>query len=274
MMELSLESKWNHLREILHPLERVVVAFSGGVDSTTLLRAATEVLGAKNVLAATSTSASVPEREVEETKTLAAQIGVRHLLIKTEELSDPQYARNDANRCYFCKHTLFSDLVAIARREGFSCAIYGAILDDLGDFRPGMRAARELGIRGPLAEAQFAKGDVRALAQHFDLQVWSKPASACLSSRVAHGIEITTRVLSQVERAENFLRDLGFRQVRVRHHGNLARIEVDAGEIERAAARAPEIASFLKGVGYQYVSLDLNGYRTGSVSSAATAATS
>lgn len=270
-MESGLQAKFLHLKSILAPMTRVIVAYSGGVDSATLVAAAADILGAHQVLAVTSASESVPKREVDLAQALAQDLGVAHRVIYTRELDNEDYARNDMNRCYFCKHTLFSDLSVVASREGFEHLLYGAILDDMGDFRPGMRAARELGVRGPLAEAQFAKADVRALADHFGLQVAHKPASACLSSRVTYGLRVTAGVLSQVERSEDFLKDLGFAQVRVRHHGDQARIEVPVHDIAKVAARAPEIASFLRGVGYRFVSLDLSGYRSGSLNPEAAA---
>ncbi|MCY0874966.1 MAG: ATP-dependent sacrificial sulfur transferase LarE [Firmicutes bacterium] len=269
-MDTALQEKYRQLGSILAPMKRVLVAFSGGVDSAVLVAACVEVLGPAQVLAVTSASESVPKREVAYAKQLASDIGVAHRVIDTRELDNEDYARNDLNRCYFCKQTLFSDLLDVAREEGMAYTLYGAILDDLGDFRPGMRAARELGIRGPLAEAQFVKADVRALAEHFGLSVAHKPASACLSSRLAYGERVTAGALSQVERAEDFLKDLGFAQVRVRHHGDHARIEVPVQEIAKVAGRAEEIHAFLHALGYAFVSLDLAGYRSGSMNVPAT----
>lgn len=270
-MEQLVREKWEHLQSIVAPMQRVIIAYSGGVDSATLVAAAVAILGRSQVLAVTSASESVPKREIALACELAEEIGVQHRVIYTRELDKEEYARNDLNRCYFCKHTLFTDLLDIARAEGYAYTLYGAILDDMGDFRPGMRAARELGIRGPLAEAQFSKADVRALAAHFELQVAQKPASACLSSRLSYGMRVTAGALSQVERAEDFLKDLGFSQVRVRHHGEQARIEVPPSDIGTVALRAGEIDAFLRGVGYKIVSLDLTGYRTGSMHSLAVA---
>ncbi len=269
-MELAppLAAKYAHLTAILKPMKRVAVAFSGGVDSTTLVMAARQTLGPSGVVALLSIAPSVPRREVDQAQTLAESLHVRLVPLHTNELNQAAYAANDENRCYFCKNTLFHDCLREAQAEGIAHVLYGAILDDLGDHRPGMRAARELGIRGPLAEAQFTKEDVRQLARAWDLPVSDKPASACLASRIAHGIGVTAKNLSQVERAEDFLHDLGFRLVRVRHHADdTARIEVDPVDIPRVAARAAEITAFLEGVGYRYVSLDLRGYRSGSLNS-------
>ncbi len=265
MMTSSLKEKYRHLIAILQPMERVAVAFSGGVDSTTLMQAAVESLGADNVLALMSVAPSVPRREIAEAHRLADAMGVRLIELHTEELENPLYVVNDSNRCYFCKDTLFRDCLATAAEHNIVHVLYGAILDDLGDVRPGMRAARQLRIRGPLAEAQMSKADVRELARLWGLDVADKPASACLASRVRHGVAVTQDTLSRVERSEDFLHDLGFRQVRVRHHDDrTARIEVEAPDLVKAAERAAEIHAFLAGVGYHTITLDLAGYRSGS----------
>lgn len=264
-MDASLADKYQHLTRILQSMEQVGIAFSGGVDSATLLKAATETLGTQQVVALLSVAPSVPRREIDQARGFAARLGVRLIELETHELDNPLYVVNDHDRCYFCKTTLFHDCLERAADEGIAHVLYGAILDDLGDVRPGMRAARELRIRGPLAEAQFTKEDVRNLARHWGLDVADKPASACLASRVAHGVAVTAENLSQVERSEDFLHDLGFAQVRVRHHDPVtARIEVEPTMIPLIAARANEITAFLEGVGYRYISLDLRGYRSGS----------
>lgn len=270
-MNPNLHKKYAHLTLELQKLEKVIIAFSGGVDSTALVAAAVDILGKDKVLAVTSGSESMPRRELDETVRLAAEIGVTHLLIQTQEFENPDYVKNDLNRCFFCKQTLFTDLLQISEKEGYKHVLFGAILDDLGDYRPGMQAARQLGIRGPLAEAQMNKEDVRELAKHFNLSVWDKPASACLSSRVVRGQQVTVETIQKIEHAEDFLKDLGFRQVRVRHHDqDHARVEVESHEIARAASRGAEISSFLKGLGYRFVSLDLEGYRTGSLNPVST----
>lgn len=259
--------KYARLQGLLREMERVVVGFSGGVDSTMLLRAAIETLGADNVLAVIGDSESYPSREFAEAKRLAEEMGARYQVVQSEELSDPRYAANPSNRCYYCKSDLFGRLVAIAQAEGFSAVLDGNNADDLGDWRPGQQAGRELGVRSPLMEVGMTKAEVREVSRAFGLSTWDKPSFACLSSRIPYGTPITKDSLSTIEGAEDFLRDLGFAQVRVRHHDDLARIEVPAADIPRLLdpALRETITARLCEIGYKYVTVDLLGYRTGSM---------
>lgn len=261
------EEKYTRLLDILRSLPRVIVAYSGGVDSVFLLRAAVDALGSGQVLAVIGDSPSYPSRECAEAIKLAEGMGVRYQMIQTEEMQDERYAANPNNRCYYCKHDLFSRILRIAQENGYAAVLDGNNADDVGDWRPGQQAGKELGVRSPLMEAGMTKAEIRALSQHLGLPTWNKPASACLASRIPYGTPITMTSLSAVEQAENYLRDIGFRQVRVRHHDKLARIEVAQDEMARFADRAlcEAITAHLREIGYQYVTLDLLGYRTGSL---------
>ncbi len=266
---MDANGKLDKLREITRSLESVVVAFSGGVDSTLVTRVAADVLPGR-AIAATASSETYPRREVEEARQLASQIGIPHVVFETSELAVEHFRSNPPQRCYYCKKELYAKLMAIARERGFKHVADGANSDDVGDFRPGLRAAAEMGIRSPLREAGLGKEDVRALSRMLGLPNWARPALACLASRFPYGEEISEGKLAMVEKAEEFLRGLGVSQVRVRHHGNLARIEAPPDEI--ASLATPEnrgkIAEAFKKLGYVYVALDLDGYRTGSMNEA------
>ncbi len=262
-----LEQRQRELDRILREIGPMVIGFSGGADSALLLKTAVDALG-EGALAVTTISASLPERERRGAIDLAREIGARHILIESNEFDDPSYRANGDRRCFFCKKELFDILWRTARETGRTAVAYGAITDDLGDFRPGMDAAREAGARAPLLEAGFSKEDVRALSRRLGLRTWDRPASACLSSRVPHGTPIDAATLARVELGEDWLLDRGFRQVRVRAHGEVARIECAPEDLPRLVE--PELrrrlAERFREIGFRYVTLDLEGYRTGSLS--------
>ncbi|MBI5565197.1 MAG: ATP-dependent sacrificial sulfur transferase LarE [Chloroflexi bacterium] len=245
-------------------MERVVVAYSGGIDSTLLAVVAGQELGDKAV-AVTAVSPSLPHSDLEEAQAIAKQFNFAHVLIDSHELDDPNYQANTPLRCYFCKHEVYGELTRYAREHGFAHIIDGTNLDDLGDVRPGRKAASEAGVRSPLIEAQFTKQAVRDLARELGLPNWDKPAAACLSSRIPHGTPVTVQLLTQVEQAEMVLHGLGLRRVRVRHHHEIARLEVDPDDFEIVLRRRETIVERLKPIGYTFVALDLAGYKMGSL---------
>jgi len=263
-----VEERLRELESVVGPYGSALVAFSGGVDSSLALAVATRALSNDKVLAVTSNNETYLPSELDLARGFANSLGVEHLVVNTRELDDPNYASNPTNRCYFCKSTLYSDLSRLAEERGYGCVVDGANKDDEGDYRPGRKAAKELGVVSPLSEAGLDKAEVRELARHLGLPSWDKPALACLSSRFPYGQEITPEKLSQVAHAEEFLRREGFRQVRVRHHGEIARLEVGPEEMERAFASRARISAELKEAGFLYVALDLSGYEPGSLNAA------
>jgi len=264
-IEPPLAAKHDRLVALIRDMQRVIVAFSGGVDSTYLGWAAREALGDRALLV-TADSETYPSSELEEASRLAALIGLPHVVVQTRELDNPEYARNAPNRCYFCKDELFTRLEAVARESGAGQLVYGANMDDLGDHRPGMEAAKAKGVRAPLIEAELWKEEIRALSRAAALPTWDKPSFACLSSRFQYGDRITVEKLRQIDAAEAFVRGLGFRQFRVRHHDKLARLELDPAEMGRLweEGRHTAIVRRFRELGYQYVTLDLQGFRSGS----------
>ena len=271
----NAETKLERLRVQLREIGSAAVAFSSGVDSTFLLRVAHEVLGDR-VIAVTARSRSFPKRELDEAAAFCRSEGVRHEVLDSEELDIPGFVANPPDRCYHCKKALFGKLIAFAQMNGLAAVLEGANVDDDGDYRPGLRAIRELGVRSPLHDAGLTKAEIRALSREMGLPTWNKPSFACLASRFPYGERITAAGLERVERAEQWLRDLDFgragaqpsrhiMQLRVRSHGDMARIEVPPADIPRIAARAEEIAAALQSFGFAYVALDLQGYRTGSL---------
>ena len=263
---MELENKFKKLKEQLIELGSVAIAYSGGVDSTFLLKVAHDLLGEK-AIGVTARSSTYPEREFREAKKYAEEFGARHIVIVSEELEIEGFAQNPVNRCYYCKSELFTKVREVADQNNISFVLDGSNLDDLGDYRPGMQAAKELNVVSPLKEAGLTKDEIRILSKKLGIPTWNKPAFACLSSRFPYGQEITEKKLSMVELAEQFLLDRGFRQVRVRHHGDIARIEVAQEEREKFfdLALMDEVGEKLKEIGFTYITLDILGYRTGSM---------
>ena len=263
---MQTDEKWDRLRSLLREMKLAVLAYSGGVDSSVLLRAASEVLG-PNLIAVTAISETYPPAELEPAKRFAVSLGVRHRILATEELTRDEFSRNAPDRCYHCKQELFGKLRQIADAEGIAYILDGTNIDDLRDHRPGRKAAGEFSVRSPLAEAGLTKQEVRDLARRMDMPMWDKPSLACLSSRIPYGTLITRDLLKNIQAAEDAIRGLGIRQVRVRHHGDTARIEVELDDLVRLAAGdvRQRIVDAFKELGYVYICLDLEGYRTGSL---------
>jgi pyridinium-3,5-biscarboxylic acid mononucleotide sulfurtransferase len=255
-------SKLAHARDVIARTAGALVAFSGGVDSTFVLAVAREVLGDRAV-ALTAHSPSVPQAERAEARSLAARLGARHLVVESRELDDPRYVANASDRCYFCKSELYRLCGEAAREQGLAAILDGFNADDRRDHRPGHRAAEERAVRSPLAEAGLTKADVRAWSEAYGLPTWDKPQMACLASRLPYGTPVTIERLGQVERAEERLHALGLRQLRVRHHGDIGRIEVAAEEMERAFARRAEVVAAVREAGFKVAVLDLEPFRSG-----------
>lgn len=263
-MKAEIKEKLNVLKTILKRTDGAVIAFSGGVDSTFLLKLAWEVLGDK-AIAVTAHSETYPRRELEEARQFTEAQGIKHIVIETLELEIEGFADNPPDRCYYCKHELFSKLTKIAGENGLKYVLDGSNYDDRNDHRPGMRAARQLGVLSPLKESGLTKGEIRELSREYGLSTWDKPSFACLSSRFPYGTRITPEKVAVIGEAEDFIRDLGFRELRVRHHDSIARIEVAKADLMNIVAHADQITEKLKSLGFLYVTLELSGYKTGSM---------
>ncbi|MDP2939160.1 MAG: ATP-dependent sacrificial sulfur transferase LarE [Candidatus Omnitrophota bacterium] len=261
---MTLLQKLNNLKNILRKMQSVVIAYSGGVDSSLLLKVAKDVLK-ENVLAVIAASETYPETEIKQAERFAKKLKAKYLIIKTDELKNPNFKRNPLNRCFFCKEELFSKLKKIAQENNLNFVVDGSNFDDLKDFRPGSEAAKKLNVRSPLKEARLTKDDIRQLSKRLGLSIWNKPSFACLSSRFPYGMKITKGNLKKIQTAEEFLRNLGFKQVRLRHHKNIARIEVPKVDLPKVLKHKKSIIENLKILGYTYICVDLEGYRSGSM---------
>jgi len=262
----KIDKRLQNLKNILLDMQGVLIAYSGGLDSTFLVKVAHDVLGDK-VLAVTAVSAAYPAQEVKAAKDLIRKLKVRHIIIKTKELSSQKFIANTKHRCYWCKQELFSELKSLAKKHKLNYVLDGANYEDTKDFRPGMKAAQELGVRSPLKEVGLDKAGIRYLSRKLNLSTWDKASFACLASRFPYGVKINKKDLNTVDKAESFLRNLGFSQVRVRHHGRTARIELEKQQMSKILSEPlrKKIVSCFKKLGYLYVSFDLEGYRTGSM---------
>ena len=262
----TLLQKRSDLVNILEQMRSVIVAYSGGVDSAFLAAVANEALGRK-ALSVTAVSPSLAPSELDEATDLANRIGLNFMTIETNEIDRPDYQANNPDRCFFCKDELYTHLVRFAEEESFDSIVNGTNVDDLGDYRPGIEAAKQYGVRSPLVEAELTKDDIRALSRDMDLPTWDKPAQACLSSRIPYGTTVTVEALTKIAKAEQFLRSKGFKQLRVRHHETIARIEIEPSDFSAITSEPlrSEIKQEFKNIGYSYITLDLDGFRSGSL---------
>lgn len=263
-MEGLLKQKYEDLKRIIRSMESVLIAYSGGVDSTLLAKVAFDELGDK-ALAVTAVSETYPKQEVSKAEEIARMFGIKHEFIVSEELSLPEFSLNPTDRCYYCKRELFRKLKSVAKEKGINYVVEGSNFDDLNDYRPGMKALKELNIRSPLIEARLTKDEIRQISKELNLPTWNKPSFACLASRFPYGTEITREKLRLVDEAETFIRGLGVNQLRVRHHDRIARIEVSEEDMITILNNRRSIVEKLKSLGYSYITLDLQGYRTGSM---------
>ena len=262
----TLLQKRSDLVNILEQMRSVIVAYSGGVDSAFLAAVANEALGRK-ALSVTAVSPSLAPSELDEATDLANRIGLNFMTIETNEIDRPDYQANNPDRCFFCKDELYTHLVRFAEEESFDSIVNGTNVDDLGDYRPGIEAAKQYGVRSPLVEAELTKDDIRALSRDMDLPTWDKPAQACLSSRIPYGTTVTVEALTKIAKAEQFLRSKGFKQLRVRHHDTISRIEIEPSDFSAITSEPlrSEINQEFKNIGYSYITLDLDGFRSGSL---------